>query len=423
MPPLVTWSGSVDMEGLSERLLGLSVEDAEEEAREALNDATDGATDADVLAVLLTVFKADREYSIHGEDTWDRPLEYCKRMCSLCDRNFLSGGGQPRPDDFPTRVVASVYAECGRSYALAPGQTSAALDLLQKALNVFTLIPEPNMEEVLEISACRASLARVLRRVGQLKKAQDQFLQAMQLLAEVPDSFEVPGLVAEYSETLAAAGDDAVASPALLDLITQMVEEKFGEGSDEHFQALQELSDACLSAGKPGLAAPMLIILSRQLRSYYGSNDAWAGSEIQAVEEKAAHALEAGAAKHMQEADFEAAASMWALAIRMRESLNAPQELLAEMRSSLVALQQAVASNGSEADGAASTREPGEPVDGPETDEEYSEDGPRPDSWEEPEVPSTQEPSKRPKPSLSQPLQSLRPGWTQPSTAPTDAWD
>jgi len=149
-------------------------------------------------------------------------------MCSLCDRNFLSGGGQPRPDDFPTRVVASVYAECGRSYALAPGQTSAALDLLQKALNVFTLIPEPNMEEVLEISACRASLARVLRRVGQLKKAQDQFLQAMQLLAEVPDSFEVPGLVAEYSETLAAAGDDAVASPALLDLITQILDISWG---------------------------------------------------------------------------------------------------------------------------------------------------------------------------------------------------
>ena len=95
----------------------------------------------------------------------------------------------------------------------------------------------------------------------------------------------------------------------------------------------------------------------------------------QAVEEKAAHALEAGAAKHMQEADFEAlgygwiwigygtyfanilgrwpggirsldericrhtviqqtvlpalqaAVSMWALAIRMRESLNAPQDI------------------------------------------------------------------------------------------------
>ena len=47
-----------------------------------------------------------------------------------------------------------------------------------------------------------------------------------------------------------------------------MVEEKFGEGSDEHFQALQELSDACLSAGKPGLAAPMLIILSR-FRTYH----------------------------------------------------------------------------------------------------------------------------------------------------------
>ncbi len=43
-----------------------------------------------------------------------------------------------------------------------------------------------------------------------------------------------------------------------------MVEDKFGEGSDEHCQSLQELSDACLSAGKPGLAAPMLINLSRQ---------------------------------------------------------------------------------------------------------------------------------------------------------------
>lgn len=196
------------------------VEDAEEEAREALDEATDLVTDSDVLAVLLTVFKADREYAIHGEDTWDRPLEYCKRICSLCDRNFLSGGGQPRPGDFPVRVVASVYAECGRSYALAPEQTASSLDLLQKALNVFALIAEPNMEEALEISACRASLARVLRRVGQVKKAQDEFLQAMQLLAGVPDSFEVPGLVTEYSETLAAAGDEAVASPALLDLIT-----------------------------------------------------------------------------------------------------------------------------------------------------------------------------------------------------------
>ena len=44
----------------------------------------------------------------------------------------------------------------------------------------------------------------------------------------------------------------------------RMVEDKFGKGSDEHCQSLQELSDACLSAGKPGLAAPMLINLSRQ---------------------------------------------------------------------------------------------------------------------------------------------------------------
>lgn len=198
------------------------MDDAEEEAREALNESTDGATDADVLAVLLTVFKADRESAIHGEDSWERPLEYCKRMCSLCDRNFLSGGGQPRVDDFPARVVASVYAECGRTHALA-GQISSARDLFQKALNVFALLPEPNMDETLEISACRGSLARVLRRAGQLKGAQDEFLQAMQLLADVPDTIEVSGLVSEYAETLASAGNEAVASPDLLNLISQLL--------------------------------------------------------------------------------------------------------------------------------------------------------------------------------------------------------
>ncbi|CAK9035646.1 Potassium voltage-gated channel protein eag [Durusdinium trenchii] len=372
MPPLVSWSGSLDVEELSERLLGLEVDDAEEEAREALNESTDGATDADVLAVLLTVFKADRESAIHGEDSWERPLEYCKRMCSLCDRNFLSGGGQPRVDDFPARVVASVYAECGRTHALA-GQISSARDLFQKALNVFALLPEPNMDETLEISACRGSLARVLRRAGQLKGAQDEFLQAMQLLADVPDTIEVSGLVSEYAETLASAGNEAVASPDLLNLISQMVEEKFGEGSDEHIQALQELSDACLNAGKQALAAPIFMSLARQLRSYYGSSrlDSWAAAEIQAVEEKAAQALETSAAEHMQDADFEAAASMWSLAIRMREALNTQEEVLSEMRSSLAALKQAAAMNGSEAGGAASTREPAEPA---ETDQDGSRD-------------------------------------------------
>lgn len=144
------------------------MEDAEEEAREALNRATDLASDGDVLAVLVATFKLDREASIRGDDSWERPLEYCKRMCTLCDRHFLSGGGQPRPDDFPARVVGSIYAECGRTSALA-GSTSKARSLLEKALNVFALIPEPSMEEILEISACRASMARVLKRLGQLK--------------------------------------------------------------------------------------------------------------------------------------------------------------------------------------------------------------------------------------------------------------
>ena len=105
---------------------------------------------------------------------------------------------------------------------------------------------------------------------------QDEFLQALQLLADVPDCYEVPHLVAEYCEALASADEPVVSGP-LLELIAQtlgtmvgarerlrMVEEKFGEGSDEHFQALQELSDACLAAQKPVLAAPLLLKLSER---------------------------------------------------------------------------------------------------------------------------------------------------------------
>ena len=45
------------------------------------------------------------------------------------------------------------------------------------------------------------------------------------------------------------------------------------------------------------------------------------------MEEKAAFALEASAAQHMQEADFEAAESMWSSAILLRESLHAEETL------------------------------------------------------------------------------------------------
>lgn len=66
-----------------------------------------------------------------------------------------------------------------------------------------------------------------------------------------------------------------------------------------------------------------MFLMLRQLRNYYGSTQAWTGAEIRRVEEKAAAALEAAAAQQMQEADFEAAATMWSSAILVRESLHA----------------------------------------------------------------------------------------------------
>ena len=88
--------------------------------------------------------------------------------------------------------------------------------------------------------------------------------------------YEVPHLVTEYCEALASADEPVVSGP-LLELIAQspgakvsvcecvrMIEEKFGESSDEHLQALQELSDACLAAQKPALAAPLLLKLSER---------------------------------------------------------------------------------------------------------------------------------------------------------------
>ncbi|CAJ1392940.1 unnamed protein product [Effrenium voratum] len=387
----------------------MQVEDAEEEAREALKEVTDVAADADVLAVLLTVFRTDRDSAIRGDDSWENPLGYCKRMCALCDRNFLSGGGQPRADDFPARVVAGVYAECGRTFFVA-GETSTARDQLQKALNVYEIL-KPGHEELPQLAACRASLARVCRKSGQLRRAQDEFLQALQLLAELPDCFDAPELISEYAEVLAEAPpSEAVVSTQLLELMMELVEEKFGDCSEEHIKALQELSGGCLSAGRPALAAPLLLNLTRALRE-----DGAATREIQAAEQQAAEAFEAAACEQMQQNDFEAAANTWSSAIRMREALNAQEEVLAEMRASLAVLQQMAGGSA-----AASTREPGEPEPTAQSEDSHSHGSaspcPVPDSWDE-ELPSTQD--LRPKPSLTQPAQSLRPGWSRGK----DGWD
>ncbi|CAE7641126.1 eag, partial [Symbiodinium microadriaticum] len=393
------WSSSFDLEALCDRLHGLSVEEAEKDAREALREAKDEARDGDVLAILLQVFQSARSSVLDSEEdptdyTWTEVLGYCSRLCALCDRNFLSLAGQPGPDDFPLRVVASVYAECGRTLSVA-GRPAEARNRLEKALNVFRLISEPTEEEAWLLAGCRASLARASRQLGQLKSAQDEFLQALQLMADLPESYEVAELLSEYCEALAEAPKgDRLVSSALLDLMATMMEEKFGEGSEEHIQALQELSAACVAAEKPALAAPLFVTLSRLLREYYGDEpDTWEMQELQAVEEKAAQCLESGAAGHMSEGDLEAAVALWSLALRMREGLDAEEEVLTEMRHSLDALKQAAAAAAaSEAGGPGSTVAPEdaqqtEASDPLETSKEEEEDA-RPDSWDETDEPS-----------------------------------
>eukprot|EP00439_Symbiodinium_sp_Y106_P082295 s487_g21.t1 len=377
----------------------INVEEAEKDAREALQEAKDEARDGDVLAILLQVFQSARSSVLDSEEdptdyTWTEVLGYCSRLCALCDRNFLSLAGQPGPDDFPLRVVASVYAECGRTLSVA-GRPAEARNRLQKALNIFGLISEPTEEEAWLLAGCRASLARALRQLGQLKGAQDEFLQALQLMADLPESYEVAELLSEYCEALGEAPKgDRLVSSALVDLMATMMEEKFGEGSEEHIQALQELSAACVAAEKPALAAPLFVTLSRLLREYYGDEpDTWEMQELQAVEEKAAQCLEGGAAVHMSEGDLEAAVALWSLALRMREGLHAEEEVLTEMRQSLDALKQAAAAAAaSEAEGPASTLAPEdaqqtEASDPLETSKEEEEDA-RPDSWDETDEPS-----------------------------------
>ncbi|CAE7486339.1 eag [Symbiodinium sp. CCMP2592] len=393
------WSSAFDLEALCDRLHGLSVEEAEKDAREALQEAKDEARDGDVLAILLQVFQSARSSVLDSDEaptdyTWTEVLGYCSRLCALCDRNFLSLAGQPGPDDFPLRVVASVYAECGRTLSVA-GRPTEARNRLQKALNVFGLISEPTEEEAWLLAGCRASLARAFRQLGQFKGTQDEFLQALQLMADLPESYEVAELLSEYCEALGEAPKgDRLVSSALVDLMATMMEEKFGEGSEEHIQALQELSAACVAAEKPALAAPLFVTLSRLLREYYGDEpDTWEMQELQAVEEKAAQCLEGGAAVHMSEGDLEAAVALWSLALRMREGLHAEEEVLTEMRQSLDALKQAAAAAAaSEAEGPASTLAPEdaqqtEASDPLETSKEEEEDA-RPDSWDETDEPS-----------------------------------
>ncbi|CAE8718105.1 unnamed protein product, partial [Polarella glacialis] len=225
-------------------------------------------------------------------------------------------------------------------------------------------------------------------------------------------------------------GEDAALSPALVELVAFLAEEKFGEGSEEHLKALRELADACGAIGRPGLAAPVRAALARILReqcatsSCVRSPGAWAEADAQAAEEEAAQALEALAGSSLEEGDLEAAATAWAEALAFRElSVGAEgSELVASMRISLEALQQAAASKSASEDARDADSEGEERKESEEEKEQEEEQQEPEEEQQEEEQEEEEEPvaaaSRPPAKSLlslsSQPM-GLRPAWAKPS--------
>merc|ERR1711871_1339074 len=114
--------------------------------RETLTEGGGSVLEATVLAGLLQVFQATRDYTLeeveNPEDAdWSAVLPFCKRLTDICDANFLLHEGAEKSKNLPAAVVAGVYAECGRTFALA-GQLGMARDRLEKAMNVFQIVPK-----------------------------------------------------------------------------------------------------------------------------------------------------------------------------------------------------------------------------------------------------------------------------------------
>lgn len=350
------WCEDPDVDDLGEHLRGLPPAEAERQVRAALRSSNGEASEADTLAVLLKVFRLARDDALEGYVSWDIPVVYCNRLTRICDENFVGAtGGEPAgASDFPASAVAAIYAECGRTLALAD-LLPAARDRLQKALNVFSIVPGGAEDAVrYQTADAGASMARVLRRLGRPEEAQTQYLKALEIYAELPTTDVLADFITEYCEVLGEAGRDML-SPTIPPLLAQLAEEKLGRGSDVHLKVLKDIADLCTGIGQPGLAGPVLATRARLLRAH-GSGiacshrqsrrrpDALAEAEAEAAEEEAAEALEATVATNLQEGNLTVAADMWAEALHFRELLEPPgSSLILEMRQSLSALQQAIA--------------------------------------------------------------------------------
>lgn len=337
---------ALDLEQLFEELAYSEPGSAEEELRSVLRRGEREAPEAEVLGALLRVFQVVRNAALDDGD-WSTAMAFCDHLTAFCDRNFtaaLGGEGDAR-GDFPPSAVAAVYAECGRTLALA-GELPRARDRLEKALNVFGVVQDDrDAARQRQVAATRASFARVLWRLGHEEPASKHYLQALTLYATLPPGTDIAEFVTEYCEHLGRVGGESI-SPVTLALLTELAEEKFGVGSDEHLEILKALGEACEAGGRLELAGPALLRRAELLRAAAGPTLSLgrAAAAADVAEDAAARALEAAVAKLLDIGDLAAAAQAWEGALQLRESLEGEDsETCTEMRSSLTALRAAAA--------------------------------------------------------------------------------
>eukprot|EP00929_Paragymnodinium_shiwhaense_P106536 TRINITY_DN719_c5_g1_i1.p1 TRINITY_DN719_c5_g1~~TRINITY_DN719_c5_g1_i1.p1 ORF type:complete len:513 (-),score=163.08 TRINITY_DN719_c5_g1_i1:134-1672(-) len=426
-----------DLDELCDSLQGLPPADVEREIRSALNKVQGEVNEPDVLGLVLRVFRVARDAALDDYGDWQNIIGLCNLLTTLCDKSSMGfAGGADNPEyvegqDLPASMVGSIYAECGRTLAIAGSdRLKQARDRLQIALNVFGIIPESLADENIQrqTAAATASLARVQRRLGQDVEAQKLFLQALQRYAELPPGKDTGSFISEVCEVIAEMDRDDVA-PSLPSLLADMAEEKFGEGSRVHMQCLKEIGMACQSAGCIEYGATAMATRATILRVRCGGNTMEL-AEAQCVEEDAAAALEAAMPSRLQEGDLQGAISCWEQALAFREDVEGPEcDIVIEMRKTLQALKQA-------ADG-----QPGNSTEDDTVVEEEEEAQkakaatPVAASWDEeddekPEEPSpaaaeaaTKLPPAAQKASLSAPITSLTgaPGMLRPKWAKTTA--
>lgn len=376
--------GTINLDAVCATLIGAPAEEAEKHLREVLSEAHEGgrASEADVLAGLLNVFKSSRDFELeeveNPEDAeWSIVLPYCRRLTDICDAHFLLHEGADKSKNLPPSVVAGVYAECGRTFALA-GKLGLARDRLEKSMNVFQLVRKGDDSTIDgRAAATCASLARVLQRMDARSHARARFLEAAGRFSELPDASDAEGLASEIADFIISSKSDpseVLADADILVSAADLVEAQFGSGSEEHLEALKRASDFCMDNERLDLACPLLAIRADVLKSW--------GLEDYAID--IASTCEALAAAHLSGGNLEEGVEAWEGALAAREHLEGPDSTLCmDMRSSLLSLKAAAAaqqrSTAEQGAETASTKS-GDKEDGWGSAEDA------PDSWEDHEV-------------------------------------